>query len=380
MTCQVTFWQNMPSHHMAPVQRGLARFEGYNVRIVFAHNISEDRRGMGWSMPDLHPAHVQFLDGNVSKARELAQESHGLNFFGGLPAGVLKEAFDHLPVESGDVHSSLILEAGDTHDVKGKLRPLFHSMRIRQLRSRVDFVLAFGTLGVEYYVRRGFDRKRVFPFLYQSDNPVVGAAVPTSDPVRIVYCGRFSRTKGVDVLLRALASLSNMAWELELVGGGPEAARLRDLAETLNLSHRVTWRSFVPSDEVAHILRHKDICVVPSRYDGWGMLTNEALSAGVPVVTTSRVGSKDLIEASGAGRVAKSTTQRSLKKCLEELIGSPKQIDLAKRAAERFIPCIDNQRISKNLAELIEFQIGGRTSYTLPCWSPSGQAKPPVKT
>jgi len=357
MMRKVTFWQNMPSHHMSPVQRELARLPGYQVRTVFAQRISDHRTEMGWSIPDLLPAETTFLDNNASLAREIAQESNGLNFFGGFPMGVLKEAFRNLRTESDDTRRALILEAGDTLGFKGKLRPLFHTILAKNVGSQVDFILAFGSIGVDYYTNCGFSRDRVYPFFYQSEEPVITKPKPSSYPMRLVYCGQFSKRKGVDLLLYALAKLTHLNWELEIVGGGPEGDYLKKLAKTLDLSHRISWRGYVPSSEVGKILRGKDICVIPSRFDGWGMLTNEALSAGVAVVTTSRVGSKDMVEANGAGRVSASPTPEALGKCIEELLAYPEKLDQVKKLAARISPKFSGLSSAHYLDKIIRGEV-----------------------
>lgn len=374
MTIKVTFWQNMPSHHMAPVQRELARLPGYQVTAVFAQDISGHRREMGWSMPELSPAESITTDGDPSRARQFAKQSDGINFFGGFPSGVLKEAFDALPVERGRAKSALILEAGDTHDLKGKLRPIYHAMRVRRIRRRVDFVMAFGSRGVKYYRMCGFDRERLYPFLYQTDFEQQLPATPTSPPIRIVYCGGLYRRKGVDILLRALAPLSHLEWTLEIVGDGPEACKLRQLAERLNLSARVSWSGFVGSSKVIEILRQKDICVVPSRHDGWGMLTNEALSAALAVITAFRVGSKDLVARSGAGRAASRPTSYALRQSLEELLSSPAEINKAKAAAARVRDELTGKPTALYLDAVIRHSFGGRLDRPSPPWdiTPAG--------
>lgn len=361
MVLNVTFWQNMPSHHMAPVQRELARFADYSVRTVFLQNISERRLEMGWSMPNFGLAEVTILNGNTTIAKQSAQASDGINFFNGFPVGALKTAFDNLPRRGLQARNALILEAGDTHDFKGNLRPLFHAIRTRELRNRVDFVLAFGSLGVNYYTRCGFGRERIFPFFYQTDNCETSIPISTSYPIRIIYCGQLSKRKGVDLLLLALAPLSHLDWNLEIVGDGPEALNLWKLAKTLNVSQRIKWRGFVASSEITEILRRKDICVVPSRFDGWGMLTNEAVSAGIPVVTTSRVGSKDIVEMSGAGCVATAPTPRALRKCLERLLLRLEGIDKAKAATTRISRQLTGKPAAVYLDALIQHSLNRRT-------------------
>jgi glycosyltransferase involved in cell wall biosynthesis len=97
-----------------------------------------------------------------------------------------------------------------------------------------------------------------------------------------LFLGRLSAEKGVDTLLRAW--MQSRA-KLLIVGGGPEATRLRAIAPS-----NVEFRGTVEPDEVQALLRHARSLVVPSTwYEGAGRVVLEAYAAGVPVLA-SRVG------------------------------------------------------------------------------------------
>ncbi len=66
-----------------------------------------------------------------------------------------------------------------------------------------------------------------------------------------------------------------------------------------------------------------DLLILPSRHDGWGVVVNEALLQGVPVIASDRVGAKCLIESSGAGLIFKSENTEELTLKLKELIRQP---------------------------------------------------------
>ncbi len=108
------------------------------------------------------------------------------------------------------------------------------------------------------------------------DRPLVGAL------------GRFDRQKGFDLLLTAWAqsSLRESDAGLVLAGYGPQESELRELATRLNLP--VYWAGY--QAEAARFLPALDLCVCPSRWEGFGLVALEALACGVPLVA-SRVDS-----------------------------------------------------------------------------------------
>jgi glycosyltransferase involved in cell wall biosynthesis len=113
----------------------------------------------------------------------------------------------------------------------------------------------------------------------------------------VLAMGRLHENKGFDVLLRALAKLPDVY--LWLAGAGPEEARLRALADALDLRPRVRflgWR-----EDIAALLAAADVFVCPSRHEPLGSVTLEAWANTVPVVATASQGPRYLIESGSNG-------------------------------------------------------------------------------
>ena len=110
---------------------------------------------------------------------------------------------------------------------------------------------------------------------------------------RLLYVGRLERLKGVDILLRAVASIEDMECvELTVVGGAensPERARLHALAGDLGIADRVEFIPSVDQSLLPVYYGAADICVLPSYYESFGLAALEAAACGKPVVA-SRVG------------------------------------------------------------------------------------------
>ena len=112
---------------------------------------------------------------------------------------------------------------------------------------------------------------------------------PAGDP-QFVYCGRLEVTKGVAQLLHAFAQIRAAApsAQLRIVGRGAEAEGLQRLARDLGLDGAVTFRGWVPPDQVEHELADAWALVVPSLWaEPLGLVALEALVRGVPVIASA---------------------------------------------------------------------------------------------
>lgn len=107
-------------------------------------------------------------------------------------------------------------------------------------------------------------------------------------PVQLLCVATLTPRKGHALLLEALAGLTQLPWVLHLVGSAERdprtAARLQALAAPLG--ERVVWHGELPGTALrAHYLA-ADVFVLPSLYEGYGMVVAEAIAHGLPVVTT----------------------------------------------------------------------------------------------
>ena len=116
---------------------------------------------------------------------------------------------------------------------------------------------------------------------------------PSADAV-VGFVGSLIPRKGVDILMRALALMDSPP-RLELAGSGPAEQTLRRLAERLNI--RASWLGELSTDAVNRARASWWLQAVPSRYDGWGVVVNEGLASGVPVLASGMTGAAhDLLD------------------------------------------------------------------------------------
>ncbi|WP_218671717.1 glycosyltransferase family 4 protein [Microbispora sp. GKU 823] len=153
---------------------------------------------------------------------------------------------------------------------------------------------------------------------------------------RVLYVGRLHEQKGVDVLLRALALLGDPPVDLLVVGDGPRARRLRELAERLGVAARVHLRGFVPQEDIPGVLGGGDPLVLPSRYEELGTVLIEAMHAGNPIVATRVGGIPDLVEDGVTGLLVPPGRPEALAAAIRRLLDDPAEAkEMAANARRR---------------------------------------------
>jgi glycosyltransferase involved in cell wall biosynthesis len=116
-------------------------------------------------------------------------------------------------------------------------------------------------------------------------------------PPHLVYVGRLSKEKGVDVLLRAFAQVPGPV--LTLAGDGPERGALGALANELGISGRVSFLGQRDRAELSGDLDEADVCVQASRTEGFSKAWLDAMAHGLPVVSSDVGAARAVIGADG---------------------------------------------------------------------------------
>ncbi len=147
----------------------------------------------------------------------------------------------------------------------------------------------------------------------------------TVSPVRrLIWTGRLSPQKGLDLLLPALARVvaSGREFSLEILGEGPEEASLSSRNQELGLASRISFIGPVHRDEIRQRLAGADAFVLPSRYEGMSNAALEAMEAGLPVVLT-RCGGIDTYIDENMGWLCEPDTTDSLYAALCRMLDTP---------------------------------------------------------
>lgn len=237
-----------------------------------------------------------------------AYETECLDTFRAARACGIRTAYDLPSPEHDFVEDLLRQEAERFPELRTPARRRFEELQSERTARRheefqlADVVCANSQFTKDTWAAAGLDAAKIVTLPLGAPEPdAAGCDGGThgQGPLRLVWAGTFSVRKGAHYLLEAWR-----AW-----GAGRNATLdvfgSVSLPASLNatVAPGITFHGPVPRARVLASFKEADALVFPTLCDGFGLVVNEALSRGLPVITTRRAGAADLIRDGGNGRL-----------------------------------------------------------------------------
>jgi glycosyltransferase involved in cell wall biosynthesis len=170
--------------------------------------------------------------------------------------------------------------------------------------------------------------------------PPAAGTTSTDNPQRILFAGRLSREKGVDILIRAVAILveDHPRASLVIAGDGPEEPKLRRQVSALGLEDSVSFAGSLAGEGLTTQYREAGICVLPTLWmENCPISVLESFSNGRPMVATRIGGIPELVEEGLTGFLFQRADHRDLAAKLGLLCNdATRVIEMGRHAAEAF--------------------------------------------
>ncbi|MCK8783178.1 glycosyltransferase family 4 protein [Roseomonas sp. NAR14] len=352
---------------------------------IYDRRLAAGLRGLGHDvsvveLPGRHPLPDDAAEAGARAALDALPDDARLVIDGlGLPAfAPLRDALARRRAV-GLIHHPTALEPGyadsERDDLKARERLLFPAMARLVATSPLT--------------------ARRLPGEFGADPARIGVVEPGTDPAprapgsggpgcRIVAVGTLTPRKGHDVLLRALARLTDLDWSLGIAGGGRDrvhANGLRALAEDLGLDGRVEFLGELDGAALEAQYQRADLFALATWWEGYGMAAAEALARGLPVAITAGGAIAEVVPAS-AGVVSPPGDANTLSRAMRRVI-----FDTALRAEMAEAAWMAGQRLPRwddraaafvaeiGAAERIEIGVAERTESGAPERTESGAAE-----
>lgn len=191
--------------------------------------------------------------------------------------------------------------------------------------------------------------------------PKAGCARPVENPNELVFAGRLSREKGLDVLLRAMPLVvsSHSGVGLTLAGDGPERKNLEDLTVELGLAGVVRFAGALEPEALGRLYGDAGLVVLPTLWmENCPVSILEAFAHGRAVVATRIGGVPELVDEGRTGLLFERGNFRGLGDRLVDLLADPDQITTMGRNAARswkahYTPEIHGRRLRETYDAMI---------------------------
>jgi glycosyltransferase involved in cell wall biosynthesis len=195
-------------------------------------------------------------------------------------------------------------------------------------------------------------------------NPVLNTATidqraQQPGPLRIAFLGNLIPRKGLHTLLKALSSTPSDLWELRVIGSitnDPQYARhVQSFVSKWDLSQQVKFLGAAPDDLIAQTLAESHVMVVPSSYEGYGIVYLEGMSFGLPAIGTTAGGAREIITHGVDGFLINPGDVKSLQAHLFDLASNRQKLaSMGQAAHRRFKAHPGWEETSKNIHKFLE--------------------------
>ncbi|MFT5705894.1 MAG: glycosyltransferase involved in cell wall biosynthesis [Oceanospirillaceae bacterium] len=368
---KLCIWMNIPSHHQSGFFNALSNSDNIDLEVRYFNSISGQRSAEGWSKSHKYRSFEQCVDGIVN--------SEGI-------LETVTDAHDRIHIISANFNPELVIYFCE-HKIKWchwsempgiRLAELLsYNMSLYRLLNPLMLLLkrkegqqisryALGAFGQGFLAQHAFrmmgvpSRKTANLFYVPAPLPVLEPSSEVKDFAQgrriFLSVAALCKRKGIDVLLKSFAQLSTDDWCIVLCGLDKAEGVYQRLAQSLGIQAQVLFLGAHPVDRIAEVYVASDVFVLPSRFDGWGAVLNEAASVSLPLIGTDLCGAAwHVIQPNVNGYRVKSDSVSLLKKAMQNYVEKPALIAThGKQSKEiffgEFTPKKNVQRICKTLA------------------------------
>jgi len=326
MKVKILAFADFPSPYRVEVFKGLAK--EYDMLVVF-DKMSDQNRNAAWFCKNTGLNSISLLEeaGRMQFEKELKQ----------IKKYDLVLAYDYhiknairLEIDCIKNKVPYIMNLDGAFIRKNFIKNIIK----RYLITHAAGYFASGNHAAEYFKYFGADENKIYyhPFTSLHADEVLKEPLSETEKTRykkklgvdkskmVLTIGQFIHRKGFDVLLEAWNKEMDESCSLVIVGGGEEENQYRQYIADHNLKN-VQLVGFKQKEEIFEYYKAADLFVLPTREDIWGLVINEAMACGLPVISTNMcLGAVELIENGINGYIVPVNNSNELTEAMKKLL------------------------------------------------------------
>ena len=197
----------------------------------------------------------------------------------------------------------------------------------------------------EAFIKSNFDHsKELIPAALKTDHT-------------FVFVGRLAEEKNLYMLTQAFIKLQMEEpvaefWNLLFVGDGPERQDLEILASKSPFPERIRFAGGFPWHKIPGWLAKSDVLVLPSSSEPWGLVVNEAMVCGMPVIVSEKCGcAQDLVQNGSNGFLFNPKKQQDLEKAMHYFMQNPGRIEIMGTQSAELIKRFSSKKVAEEMVE-----------------------------
>jgi glycosyltransferase involved in cell wall biosynthesis len=339
------FWQVSLSPHMHSLYQELSAL-GISVTVITYRNLSLSRTALGWTspIPDSYThIHSQSIDRFLSLHHKLARNPFSVHFYQGIYGNnVLSSCLKNRVSLAFRSTCVIMSEPPDLHGLVGFLRAFLFRFRLAKIeachRTRSSFLLALGggnpfwdrliagskipVISFGYFLSHCLHSNSLAPTSSKSSligklsaSTLVPAAPCSLLKFNISFVGQCISRKNILLLARVLASLDKTVLSrtvFHLAGSGPHVPSVCRFLQRASVE--TVFYGVIPQSDIQSFFSFIDLLILPSAYDGWGMVAQEALLSGSRAIVSANCGIHPYLESFENSKVWDGCSKTSLRK------------------------------------------------------------------
>ncbi|HAX03388.1 MAG: hypothetical protein A2Y45_00495 [Tenericutes bacterium GWC2_34_14] len=293
---KILYISNIPTPYRVHFFNGVGNY--YDLTVLFERSSAKDRDA-NWLKSNATSFHSKFMKGIKVRNDKVISFSFfkyifnkfDLIIIGGYstPTGILTIFFLKL------FNKKFIINADggfikQDKSIKEKIK--------RRLISSAEYWLSTGDMTTKYLVHYGANPLKIYKYSFSSidNNDFINLSTRIDDKnnnreflnlddrKKILFVGQIIHRKGVDLILSIAYNLPD--YDFIIVGGSPR----KEDTDFINLNKitNVNFINFMDKKMLTRYYRACDLFLLPTREDIWGLVINEAMANGIPVLTTNR--------------------------------------------------------------------------------------------
>ncbi len=287
MKSDLTIWMNMKSHHQVGFLDELSQC--YEINVVYYSGIDDRRVNQGWLEIELEKYEVEVISywGTIKHLLKHKNSIHVIPSYGSVKTLVLSILSSALRIKW--CHWS----EAERHSSKNFLKRIVKWGYVWLINRFSLCAYGVGKKACDNFVDWGVDEKKVYCLTYSKvvpstfDSELAPAAYIKTNFLKVIFVGELCLRKGIDILCEAARELEEDDVEFIFIGNDSTSGEVPSKIRSLTNSKYLGVRT--PKVVESYMLQ-ADVLVMPSRFDGWGMVSHEAVALGVPVICSDQSG------------------------------------------------------------------------------------------